>query len=155
MDLILGLVFFLSLMFLAMIFGDRLSLFGVVDGRWMTAPFDLVTYMWDMICEATDRVWCFVFDHVWWVTATLAGAVGLLLIALILVSGLSNEAQAVRHDERALMHTGSVLDDVPELNTRNILQTKFVLETDSDKVSHLVHQVPSALYRFPAPPIVQ
>ncbi|MFY9256272.1 MAG: hypothetical protein WAO83_22650 [Fuerstiella sp.] len=155
MDLILGLVFFLSLMFLAMIFGDRLSLFGVVDGRWMTAPFDLVTYMWDMICEATDRVWCFVFDHVWWVTATLAGAVGLLLIALILVSGLSNEAQAVRQDERALMHTGSVLDDVPELNPRNILQTKFVLETDSDKVSHLVHQVPSALYRFPAPPIVQ
>ena len=129
MDLILGLVFFLSLMFLAMIFGERLSLFGVVDGRWMTAPFDLASYLWDMVCEATDRIWCFVFDHVWWVTATVAGAVGLLLVALILVSGLSNEARAVRQDERAVMNTGSVLDSVPVLDTENILQAKFTADT--------------------------
>ncbi len=153
MDLILGLVFFLSLMFLAMIFGERLSLFGVVDGRWMTAPFDLASYLWDMVCEATDRIWCFVFDHVWWVTATVAGAVGLLLVALILVSGLSNEARAVRQDERAVMNTGSVLDSVPVLDTENILQAKFT--ADTVKVSQLIHQVPTPANRFWAPPVIQ
>lgn len=153
MDLILGLVFFLSLMFLAMIFGERLSLFGVVDGRWMTAPFDLASYFWNMVCEATDRIWCFVFDHVWWVTATVAGAVGILLVALILVSGLSNEARAVRQDERAVMNTGSVLDSIPELNTKDILQTKFTAE--SDKVAQLIHQIPTPTDRFWAPPVIQ
>jgi hypothetical protein len=96
MNFILGLVFFLSIMFLAMIFGERLSLFGFADGRWLTAPFDMLARLWDMICEATDRIWCFVFDHFWWVTATVSGSIGVLLVALIMVSGLSTEAAAVR-----------------------------------------------------------
>ena len=94
MDLALVIVFIISLMFLAMIFGDRLSLFGLADGQWLTAPFDLATRFWDMVCEAADRIWCFVYDHFWWVAATVSGGLGILLIALVMVTGLSDKAEA-------------------------------------------------------------
>ena len=152
MDLILGLIIFLSLMFLVWISGDR-QLLGALDGRWLAAPFDLLSYFWDMVCEATDRVWCFVFDHIWWVTATVTGAVGIVLVAIILVSGLSNEAQAVRQDERAVMNAGGVLDSIPVLNTRNVLQTSF--ETRPVAIAQMIRQVPTPGNRFWTPPVIE
>jgi len=144
MNLILVLVFFLSLMFLAMIFGDRLSLFGFVDGRWLTAPFDMVARVWDMICEATDRLWCFVFDHFWWVAATVSGSIGILLVALLMVSGLSQEAAAVRVQERLVMNAGSVLDHTTVLDTDNVLTINAV--ADGGEVAQLIWQTPSAAF---------
>lgn len=145
-------VFILSLMFLAMIFGEQLSLFGVVDGRWIMAPFDLVSKFWELICEATDRLWCFVFDHFWWVTATVTGSVGILLIALLMVGGLSNEARAVRIDSKKIVNAGGVLDVVPVIDTQNVLQTKLV--DSEDRVSQLMHQKWSD-NRFWVPPVVK
>lgn len=140
MNLVLGLVFFLCLMFLAMIFGERLSLFGFLDGRWLTAPFDLAADFWDMVCELADRIWCFIFDHFWWVTAAVSGGIGIVLIALIMVSGLTNEAHAVRTDEKRPMMVGSVLDDTPVLDTDTILQTRVISKADD---SQLIYQYPS------------
>jgi hypothetical protein len=151
MNFILGLVFFLSIMFLAMIFGERLSLFGFADGRWLTAPFDMLARLWDMICEATDRIWCFVFDHFWWVTATVSGSIGVLLVALIMVSGLSTEAAAVRVEEQTVMPVGSVLDHTSVIDSDNVQMTNAIATRDD--VSQLMYQVPSAVrgeQHFPA-----
>ncbi len=71
--LLLGLVFLLCIRFLAMIFGERLSLLAFLEGKWLTAPVELAAWFWNLVCEAVDRVWCFVFDHFWWVTDTLYG----------------------------------------------------------------------------------
>lgn len=152
MDVALILVFFLSLMFLAMIFGERLSLFGIVDGHWMLAPVELVSRFWDMVCEATDRIWCFVFDHFWWVTATVTGSIGILLIALLMVGGLSNEARAVRIDSQKTLNVGGVLDQIPEIDPKRILQTR-VVATKVDQ-SNLIVQTPS-IDRFWVPPVVK
>ena len=141
MNVILVLVFFLSLMFLAMIFGEKLSLFGFVDGRWLTAPFDMASRLWDMVCEATDRVWCFVFEHFWWVAATVSGGIGVLLVALLMVGGLSKEAAAVRLEEQSVMSAGSVLDHIAVLNARNILVANVA--TPGNDVSHKIYQARS------------
>ena len=141
MNVILILVFFLSLTFLAMIFGERLSLFGFVDGRWLTAPFDMLARFWDLVCEATDRIWCFVFDHFWWVAATASGSIGIVLVALIMVSGLSNEAEAVRREEQTIMPVGSVLDHTTVIDAGNVLLTNAV--STSDDVSQLIYQTRS------------
>ncbi|MEZ6126817.1 MAG: hypothetical protein R3C49_27180 [Planctomycetaceae bacterium] len=146
MNIILGLVFFLSLMFLALIFGEQLNLFGIRNVRWATLPFDLLHKAWAMLCEAADRLWCFVFDHFWWVTATASGSVGLILIAVMMVSSLSSEASVVRMDERAIMNAGSVLDTTPVVDTQTVLIRNLVSSAPND--SHLVYQVPSRNNRF-------
>lgn len=152
-DIILILVFFLSLLFLAMIFGERLSLFGFVDGRWLTAPFDMLGRFWGMVCEATDRLWCFVFDHFWWVTATASGGIGVLLVALIMVSGLTKEAAAVRLEERVIMPVGSVLDHTTVLDSDNVVLMNAV--ASQDDVSQLIYQVPSGIRRSKSFPVVR
>jgi len=152
--LLLGMVFLLCLRFLAMIFGERLSLAGFVEGKWLTAPFELAAQFWDMVCEAVDRIWCFVFDHFWWVTATVSGAVGVVLIALLMASGLSQEARAVRNDHAAVMNVGSVLDHTPVLEPGRILQTRAHGD-DVANTSQLIYQrsardwMPSPLTRSP------
>ena len=140
-NVILVLVFFLSLMFLAMIFGERLSLFGFVDGRWFTAPLNMAARVWGAVCEATDRIWCFVFDHFWWVTATISGSIGVLLVALIMVSGLTKEAAAVRLQEQTVMPVGSVLDHTTVIDPDNVLLTNAVANTNG--VAQLILQEPS------------
>lgn len=146
MDVILGLVFIFSLLSLAMIFGDRLSLFGNVDDRWLMTPFDLVTRFWEMLCEIFDRAVCFVFDHFWWVTATASGGIGVFMIALIMFSGLSLEAAAVRRDELAIMNVGGVLDHTPRVLAKDPGPTLTELPEDSS--SHLVDQFPTPANRF-------
>lgn len=146
MDVILGLVFIFSLLSLAMIFGDRLSIFGNVDDRWLMAPFDLVTRFWEMLCEIFDRFVCFVFDHFWWVAATASGGMGVVLIALIMFSGLSQEAAAVRRDERAVMNVGGVLDHTPAVSAKETLPSpRRMMDASS---SHLVDQYPTPGKRF-------
>ena len=145
-------VFLLSLMFLTMIFGERLSLFGVLDGRWWTAPFDLVNFVWGLVCEAADRLWCFVFDHFWWVTATVTGSIGIALIAIMMVGGLTSEARAVRRDSETLLNAGSVLDAVPEIRAEEEFTT--AVESSDSGVSHVMWQFPSD-NRFAVPSLVR
>ncbi|MEP3481104.1 MAG: hypothetical protein ABJZ55_17785 [Fuerstiella sp.] len=146
MDVILGLVFIFSLLSLAMIFGDRLSLFGNVDDRWLMTPFDLVSRFWQMLCEIFDRAVCFVFDHFWWVAATASGGIGVVMIALVMFSGLTLEAAAVRRDELAIMNVGGVLDHTPRMSAKDTMpQRKKLLSENS---SHLVDQFPTPNNRF-------
>lgn len=146
MDVILGLVFIFSLLSLAMIFGDRLSLFGNIDERWLMTPFDLVTRFWQMLCEIFDRAVCFIFDHFWWVAATASGGVGVVMIAVIMFSGLTLEAAAVRRDELAVMNVGGVLDHTPKMSAKDFLPVP--LERPADSSSHLVDQFPTPNIRF-------
>ena len=140
--LLLGLVFLSCLRFLAMIFGERLSLLGFLEGKWLTAPFELAAQFWDMVCEAVDRIWCFVFDHFWWVTATVSGGVGVVLIALLMVSSLSLEAKEVRNDQAARMNVGSVLDHTPVLEPGRIRLTNGNNDGFA-QASQLIYQKPS------------
>lgn len=146
MDAILGLVFIFSLLSLAMIFGDRLSLFGRVDERWLVSPFNWATRFWQMLCEIFDRTVCFVFDHFWWVTATTFGGVGVGLIALIMFSGLTLEAAAVRRDELAIMNVGGVLDHTPRMEAKELVPTP--VKQPERHSSHLVDQFPTPDIRF-------
>lgn len=146
MDVILGLVFIFSLLSLAMIFGDRLSLFGNIDDRWLMSPFDLVTRFWEMLCEIFDRAVCFVFDHFWWVAATASGGIGVVMIAVIMFSGLTLEAAAVRRDELAIMNVGGVLDHTPRMSAKDAAPIRT--EQLEDSSSHLVDQLPTPSVRF-------
>lgn len=146
-DVILGLVFIFSLLSLAMIFGDRLSLFGKIDDRWLMSPFELVSRFWQMLCEIFDRAVCFVFDHFWWVAATASGGIGVVMIALIMFSGLTLEAAAVRRDEMAIMNVGGVLDHTPRVSAKDTMPQPMKLVSENS--SHLVDQFPTPNNRFP------
>lgn len=147
--LVLGAVFLLSLVFLTITFGDRLNLFGLSDGRWLSAPVDLAVWFWGLVCEAADRVWCFVFDHFWWVAATASGGFGVVLIALMLVTGLTEKAEADRQGVSLLARAGSVLDHVPIVDADRVVQISGV--KDPGQPDHLLYQVPSPRHRFPVP----
>ncbi len=150
MNLALAAVFLLSLVFLVMVYGEKLSLVEFFDGRWLTATSDKLAESWDRLCDGLDAAWCFVTDHCWWVTAAASGTTGVVLIALMMFSGLSEEAQAVRFDDQTLLNAGSVLDYTPIIGavTRGIPESPGVLPEAG--VSNLVEQFRSLnRYRLP------
>ena len=150
MDLVLGFVFVLCLMFLAMIFGEKLSLAGIFDGRWITWCCSLVADLWDQICEDLDRCWCFVVDHVWWVTVATAGGIGLTVTTFLMFSGVYQQAQAARLDDQLVMNVGSVLDHTPVLTEEYTIP---VGQPNSRLKVSPVHYVVPPKPEFPARPI--
>ena len=150
MGLVLGFVFVLCLMFLAMLFGEKLSLAGIFDGRWITWCCSLVADLWDQICEDLDRCWCFIVDHAWWVTVATAGSIGLIVTTFMMFGGIYQQAQAARLDDQLVMNVGSVLDHTP------VLVEEFRIPVDASnrrlKVSP-VHYVVPPKPQFPVRPV--
>lgn len=128
-DWVLVCVMLLSLVFLAMIFGDKLSLLGLVDRKWISAPFEAMAGLWLQLCDDLDRAWCFVCDQSWWMLATISGALGMILTAVIMFTGFSEQAHAVRSDAESLMNVGSVLDRVPVIQPTEDDPGPFVATT--------------------------
>lgn len=114
-DIVLTAVVLLSLVFLALFYGDRLNLFGLTAERLFTAPYDLVVWFWGLTCEAVERVWQFSIDYRWWVAATVSGSAGLLLITTLMVTGLTEEAEADQTLQASFRTTGGVLDVEPKV----------------------------------------
>ncbi|MEZ6061668.1 MAG: hypothetical protein R3C19_15075 [Planctomycetaceae bacterium] len=151
----LAAVFLLSLIFLAMVYGEKLSVVEFFDGRWLTATSEMLEESWFRLCEGLDDVRSFISEHFWWVTAATSGTTGVVLIALMMFSGLSQQALAVKRDENALINAGSVLDFTPEINATSesdaaaISTTQEAPLTESG-VSNVVYQVPSSIrFRLP------
>lgn len=115
-DIVLTAVVLLSLVFLAIFYGDRLNLFGLTAERLFTAPYDLVVWFWGLTCEAVERIWQFAIDHRWWVAATVSGSAGILIITTLLVTGLTEEAEADQSLQASFRTTGGVLDVEPTVD---------------------------------------
>lgn len=154
MEFVFAIIFVVCLLFLALIFGERLSVFGLRDGAWLTAPFDLAAWFWNLICEGFDRVWSFVVDQFWWVLATSSASIGMFLIALLIVSGLSVEAKAIRADLTGELNVENVLDDVDRLDPTDVFVVDESLLADNDDVAtRLLYQTPTRTNRFLLPPM--
>lgn len=140
-------IFVFVLIFLQIIYGDRLSLLGIASDQWLRAPLDLVVWFWGLTCQLADRIWCFVVDHFWWVTATASGGIGLLLIAALFAAGIANQAEANRQIVDAAIPAGGALDHTTVLRTGAIRQVSAT--NDEADINPLVYQVPgSTLPRF-------
>ena len=151
--LIFGFVFLLSLFFLRIVFGERFSFFGFVDDRWLSAPLDVVSWFWDLLCEAADRTWCFVFDHFWWVAATASGGIGLLIVAFMLATGLADQAEADRLSIESEMNRGSVLDHTDVVEADRVVRVSAA--DVAPRIDQLVYQTPSPFNRFHIPPDIR
>ena len=136
-DIVLTAVVLLSLVFLAIFYGDRLNLFGLTAERLFTAPYDLVVWFWGLMCEAVERIWQFSIDHRWWVAATVSGSAGLLMITTLLITGLTEEAEADQTLQASFRTTGGVLDVEPTVdaaqNQNPLKPPPGAVETDLDQ----------------------
>ena len=109
-------------------------------------------WFWELVCESADRGWCFVFDRFWGVTATASGGLGVLLIAFLMVTSLSENAEAERTGTLGLTRVGSVLDHTPVVEGATIHQTSAA--EINPRLDHLVHQVAWPGTGFPVSPEV-
>lgn len=107
----------LCLIFLGMLYGERLSLTGLVDGEWFSPAGDLLDRAWNGVCEFVERTIEFVLSHLSWVVATASGAAGLLLILFIMGGGLARDAEAFHRDTQKPLHAGGVLDHMTALRS--------------------------------------
>ena len=144
MYLVLAFVFLLCLLLLVMIFGEQLSVLGAFDGRWIITMAEFLVDLWEFVCEAVDRVWCFVLEHLWWVLAVGSGSVGVLVVAWMIFGGIVDRAAAEIAGHSGIMHVGGILDHVPNLNAQQSAQQISFARTD-ESIARLVHQVPSSL----------
>jgi len=143
MNFVLGFVFFLFVMLLALIFGDKLSVVGRLHGRWFNTLADGLAELWDLLCTEVDRTWCFVLEHIWWVLALGSGTVGVSIVAWIMFGGIVDHSRAAMIDAGDLLNAGGLLDHTPVIDSR----TEWLPDparTDPGSITRVVHQMPSA-----------
>lgn len=131
----------LSVMFLGMIYGERLSLNGMFEGRWLNPLSQSFAQVWSELCQGMDLFAQFVSDHLSWVVTTVSGSIGLFIIAFLLFSGLADDAAATNRDLKSIMGAGGVLDEVP-LITGIETNLSGVLGAPEDYETWLVRQAP-------------
>ncbi len=105
----------LCLMFLGMIYGERVSLPGSFDGRWLSRGFSGAGRVWDDLARAVDLMLQFVSDHLSWVVAAVSGAAGLFVVAFQMFSGIADDAVSAHRDLKLPLHAGGVIDVVPRV----------------------------------------
>lgn len=142
MDFVLGFVFLLCLLLLVMIFGEQLSVLGVFHGRWLSAVSELIADLWDYLCEAVDRCWCFVLEHLWWVLAVGSGGSGVVLVAWMMFGGIADQAAADLSERSGRLHAGGILDHVPEIVIPADRQRDITLSS-AEEAGPWIDQVPA------------
>ncbi|MCA9061358.1 MAG: DUF11 domain-containing protein, partial [Planctomycetaceae bacterium] len=110
----------LSVVLVAMLYGDRFSLVGLFDGRWMSPITQLISNAWVELLLGVDRTVSFVAEHLAWVIAAVSGTVGLSLIAFLMFTGLAEDAAALNRDAATALNAGGVLDQIPDLGDPHI-----------------------------------
>jgi hypothetical protein len=141
----------LCLMFLGMLYGERFSLLGLFDGRWMAPVARIFGDAWTELARGLDDVFEFVTSNASWVTAAASGTVGLSIVAFLMFSGLANDAGAVHLDESIPLQRGGVLDAVPEIAAR-VSDVPIRLASARTDDSNLVLQEPGGIYAIFSPP---
>ncbi len=147
MYLVLGFVFLLCLLLLVMIFGEQLSILGAFHLRWLSALAEGIADLWDSFCDAVDRGFSFVLEHLWWVLAVGSGSTGLLLITWMMFGGVVERATADIAGRTGRVHAGGILDQIPEIDNRLKLQL-VSFDRSENPIAQRVDQVPSPTRRF-------
>jgi hypothetical protein len=101
-----------SLMFLGMLWGDRISLPNLFTGNWLNPIGDLIQFMSRVFGEFLEVSVEFVVGHLSWVVAAVSGTVGLIIIAFLMGGGLASDAEAYHVDTLAPLHAGGVVDRI-------------------------------------------
>ncbi len=112
-------LFILGIMFIGMLYGERLSLLGLTDGEWLSPVSVLFSKLWSTVCEAVDEGVGFVLVHLSWVVAAVSGTAGLMLVVFLMGGGLASDAAAYHRDTITPLHAGGVLDKIERVSARS------------------------------------
>jgi hypothetical protein len=104
-----------GLMFLGMLWGDRVSLPNLFTGNWLNPIGDLFQFLSRVFGEFLDVSVEFVVGHLSWVVAAISGTVGLIIVAFLMGGGLASDAEAYHVDTLAPLYAGGVVDRVNEV----------------------------------------
>ena len=109
-------MFLTCLMFLGMLWGDRLSFPGLFEGNWLNPISGLINLVSRTLGEFLEVSVQFIVGHLSWVVAAVSGTAGLILVAFLLGGGLASDAEAYHRDSLAPLHAGGVVDLVHEVH---------------------------------------
>ncbi|HQX53270.1 MAG TPA: CARDB domain-containing protein [Planctomycetaceae bacterium] len=130
-----------SLMFLGMLWGDRLSLSGLFEVNWLGPIGGLLDAIWRLCSEFLDFTVEFVVAHFSWVIAAVSGAAGLILVAFLMGGGLASDAEAYHLDSIAPLYAGGVVDRIrpvkPAEPARDISNGIRLAKADIDDSQHV------------------
>ena len=115
-------MFLTCLMFLGMLWGDRLSFPGLFEGNWLnpiTGLFNVVSRTLGEFLEVSVE---FIVGHLSWVVAAVSGTAGLILVAFLMGGGLATDAEAYYRDTVAPLNAGGVVDLVQEVKPAEPIQ---------------------------------
>lgn len=101
-----------ALMFLGMLWGDRVSLPNLFTGNWLNPIADLMQLVSRVFGEFLNVSVEFVVGHLSWVVAAVSGTVGLIIIAFLMGGGLASDAEAYHVDTLAPLYAGGVVDRI-------------------------------------------
>lgn len=135
----------LCLMFLGMLYGERLTMFGMFDGEWLSPVGNVFERLWAGLCQGVDEAIEFILAHLSWVVAAVSGTVGLVIVVFIMGGGLATDAAAYHRDTMTPLKTGGVIDKIQTVSAR-ASQSRIILAKSERDDSHVVDQVKSASY---------
>ena len=148
------------LMFLGMLWGDRISLPNLFTGNWLNPIGDLFQFLSRVFGEFLDVSVEFVVGHLSWVVAAVSGTVGLIIIAFLMGGGLASDAEAYHVDTLAPLHAGGVVDRInvvqPERPREEIKSGIMLAKADIDDSQKVEQAVGgSGEYQVFIPPELQ
>lgn len=134
-----------GLMFLGMLWGDRVSLPNLFSGNWLNPIGDLIQFLSRVFGEFLDVSVEFVVGHLSWVVAAVSGTVGLIIIAFLMGGGLASDAEAYHVDTLAPLYAGGVVDRVnqvqPERPQAEIKSGIILAKADVDDSQNVLQAV--------------
>ena len=137
------------LMFLGMLWGDRLSFPGLFEGNWLNPVVGLVNFVARAFGEFLDVTVEFIVGHLSWVVAAVSGTAGLILAAFLMGGGLADDAEVYHLDSVAPLAAGGVVDRIskvePTESTQDIAGGIMLAKADVDD-SHYVDQAKGGGY---------
>lgn len=115
-------MFLTCLMFLGMLWGDRLSFPGLFAGDWLNPITGLINVVARTLGEFLEVSVAFLVGHLSWVVAAVSGTAGLILVAFLMGGGLATDAEAYYRDTVAPLNAGGVVDRVNEVRPAEPMQ---------------------------------
>lgn len=137
------------LMFLGMLWGDRLSFPGLFEGNWLNPIGKLIELIARTFGEALDVTVEFIVAHLSWVVTAVSGTAGLILVGFLMGGGLAHDAEVYHRDSVAALDAGGVVDQIgrvkPAEPAQEIASGIMLAKADVDD-SHFVDQAKGGGY---------
>ena len=108
-------MFLTCLMFLGMLWGDRLSFPSLFEGNWLNPISGVINVVSRTLGEFLEVSVEFIVGHLSWVVAAVSGTAGLILVAFLMGGGLASDAEAYHRDSVAPLYAGGVVDRIKEV----------------------------------------